>query len=71
MSRKGNCLDNAAMESCFVTLETEYFHLSDFENIEQLDSRLTNYIDYYNRHRIKSKLSGMSPVKYRLQAARN
>jgi putative transposase len=32
---------------------------------------LKSYIDYYNRYRIKSKLSGMSPVEYRLQAARN
>lgn len=71
MSRKGNCFDNAAMESFFATLKAEYFHLSDFEDVEQLDAGLKCYIDYYNRHCIKSKLSGMSPVKYRLQAARN
>ena len=71
MSRKGNCFDNAAMESFFATLKTEYFYLSDFENVEQLDAGLKSYIDYYNRYRIKSKLSGMSPVEYRLQAARN
>lgn len=71
MSRKGNCFDNAAMESFFATLKAEYFHLSDFEDVEQLDAGLKSYIDYYNRHRIKSKLSGMSPVEYRLQAARN
>ena len=69
MSRKGNCFDNAAMESFFATLKAEYFHLSDFEDIEQLNAGLKCYIDYYNRHRIKSKLGGMSPVEYRLQAA--
>ena len=69
MSRKGNCFDNAAMESFFATLKAEYFHLSDFENIEQLNAGLKSYINYYNRHRIKSKLGGMSPVEYRLQAA--
>jgi transposase InsO family protein len=69
MSRKGNCFDNAAMESFFATLKAEYFHLSDFEDVEQLNAGLKRYIDYYNRHRIKTKLGGMSPVEYRLQAA--
>lgn len=71
MSRKGNCFDNAAIESFFATLKAEYFHLSDFEDVEQLNTGLKSYIDYYNRHRIKLKLGGMSPVEYRLQAARN
>lgn len=69
MSRKGNCFDNAAMESFFATLKAEYFHLSEFEDVEQLNAGLKSYIDYYNRHRIKMKLGGMSPVEYRLQAA--
>lgn len=51
-------------------LKAEYFHLSDFEDVEHLNAGLKSYIDYYNRHRIKSKLDGMSPVEYRLQAAR-
>lgn len=71
MSRKGNCFDNAAMESFFATLKAEYFHLNDFEDVEQLNAGLKRYIDYYNRHRIKSKLGGMSPVEYRLQTASN
>ena len=68
MSRKGNCFDNAAMESFFATLKAEYFHLSDFDDIEQLNAGLRRYIDYYNRHRIKLKLGGMSPMEYRLRA---
>lgn len=68
MSRKGNCFDNAAMESFFATLKAEYFHLSDFENVEQLNAGLERYIDYYNRCRIKLQLGGMSPVEYRLRA---
>ncbi|SJN14688.1 Mobile element protein [Halomonas citrativorans] len=36
MSRKGNCLDNAAMESFFGTLKSEYFYLNRFDTIEQL-----------------------------------
>ncbi|MFL6715042.1 MAG: IS3 family transposase [Burkholderiaceae bacterium] len=64
------CAENA-LASFFATLKAEYFYLSAFEDVEQLDAGLKSYIDYYNQRRIKSKLSGMSPVEYRLQAARN
>lgn len=67
MSRKGNCLDNAAMESFFGILKSEYFHLNRFTSIEQLEQGLRRYIHYYNCHRIKSKLKGLSPVQYRTQ----
>ena len=68
MSRKGNCLDNAAMESFFGTLKSEFFHLNKFAGIEQLQQGLHRYIHYYNHHRIKLKLKGLSPVQYRTQA---
>lgn len=67
MSRKGNCLDNAAMESFFGTLKSEYFHLNRFTSLEQLKQGLRRYIHYYNHHRIKTKLKGLSPVQYRTQ----
>lgn len=68
MSRKGNCLDNAAMESFFGTLKAEYFHLNQFDTIEQLQQGLDQYIHYYNYERISLKLKGLSPVQYRTQA---
>ena len=68
MSRKGNCLDNAAMESFFGTLKSEFFKLNRFESIEQLRKGLHDYIHYYNHHRLKLKLKGLSPVEYRTQA---
>src|SRR5690606_34252534 len=68
MSRKGNCLDNAAMESFFGTLKAEFFHLNRFESIEQLQAGIGQYIHYYNHERIKLKLKGLSPVQYRAQA---
>ncbi len=68
MSRKGNCLDNAAMESFFGTLKAELFHLNRFESIEQLQADLEQYIHYYNHDRIKLKLKGLSTVQYRTQA---
>lgn len=67
MSRRGNCLDNAAIESFFGTLKSEFFHLNKFASIEQLKNGLRRYIHYYNHHRIKTKLKGLSPVQYRTQ----
>lgn len=67
MSRKGNCLDNAAMESFFGTLKSEFFYLNKFDSIGRLEAGLRQYIHYYNHERIKSKLKGLSPVQYRTQ----
>ncbi|MFJ3319168.1 IS3 family transposase, partial [Herbaspirillum huttiense] len=65
MSRRGNCLDNAAMESFFGTLKSECFYLQRFSCIDQLQTEIRKYIHYYNHHRIKTKLKGLSPVQYR------
>jgi putative transposase len=67
MSRKGNCLDNAPMESFFATLKSELFHPGNFQTVENLDDAIKDYIDYYNQRRIKLKLKGLSPVQYRTQ----
>ena len=67
MSRKGNCLDNAAMESFFAVLKTEFFYLNKFSSIEELQRGIKKYIHYYNHDRIKLKLKGLSPVQYRTQ----
>ena len=68
MSRKGNCLDNAAMESFFGTLKSEFFYLNKFQSVDELQAGLDNYIHYYNHERIKLKLKGLSPVQYRSQS---
>ena len=67
MSRKGNCLDNAAMESFFAVLKSEFFYLNKFSSVDELQSGLKKYIHYYNHDRIKMKLKGLSPVQYRTQ----
>lgn len=67
MSRKANCLDNAAMESFFGTLKCELFYINKFENIEDLKGALHDYIRYYNVDRIKMSLNGLSPIEYRQQ----
>jgi putative transposase len=68
MSRKGNCLDNAAMESFFATLKAELFHPNRFDTVQSLQDGISDYIHYYNHHRIKLKLKGLSPVQYRAQS---
>ena len=67
MSRKGNCLDNAAMESFFAVLKSEFYHPNKFANVDELKAGLKRYIHYYNHDRIKQKLKGLSPVEYRTQ----
>ena len=67
MSRKGNCLDNAVMENFFGLLKSELLYLQKFESIDHFREKLKAYLKYYNEDRIKLKLSGKSPVQYRLQ----
>ena len=66
MSRKGNCLDNAVIENFFGLLKSELLYLQKFSSISDFRKELEAYLKYYNEDRIKMKLKGMSPVKYRL-----
>lgn len=68
MSRKGNCIDNAATESFFGRLKEECYYGKQFESIEQLEQTIHDYIAYYNNERIQTKLKGLSPVQYRTQS---
>ena len=67
MSRKGNCMDNGAMENFFGRLKVEMFYGEKFENVNVFIDELKRYIDYYNYERISMKLKGMSPVQYRYE----
>ncbi len=71
MSRKGNCLDNAVMENFFGILKSELLYLQSFSSMDHFTTELRKYIDYYNNHRIKAKLKGMSPVEYRTHSLNN
>ncbi|KXT79829.1 Mobile element protein [Streptococcus oralis] len=70
MSRKGNSPDNGMMESFFGILKSEMFYGYEktFHSLEQLEQAIVDYIDYYNNKRIKIKLKGLSPVKYRTKS---
>jgi len=68
MSRKGNCLDNAVMENLFGILKSELLYLQKFSSMDEFIRELILYIDYYNNERIKEKLNGLSPVRFRTQS---
>ena len=63
MSRRGNCLDNAAMESWFSTVK---FELGEtFESIHRGKEQLFDYIEvFYNQKRRHSTLDYVSPARY-------
>lgn len=65
MSRKGNCLDNAVIESFFGIMKSEFLYTTTFKNYEEFEKALADYIYYYNNERIKIKLNGKSPVEFR------
>jgi putative transposase len=67
MSRKGNCLDNAVIESFFGHLKAEVL-LERFPSIEALETAVHAYIHWYNHERTSEPLKGLSPVQYRAHA---
>ena len=65
MSRRGNCWDNAPMESFFATLKKELTHHEDYLTRQQARTSLFDYIEtFYNRIRRHSTLGYLSPADY-------
>lgn len=64
MSRKGNCLDNAPIESFFGHLKDELDY-SNCDTFEELEEKVNEYIYDYNNNRYQWTLKKMTPVKYR------
>jgi len=70
MSRKGNCWDNAVVESFFNSLKQEWLHHRDFETRAEARSSIFEYIEgFYNRHRLHSTLGYKSPEEYEMLTA--
>ena len=67
MSRRGNCYDNAVIESFFAILKSECFYSRAYHSIAELQAKIEEYLVYYNQKRIKLGLKGLSPVQYRAQ----
>ena len=67
MSRKGNCWDNAPMESFFHTLKTEWVYRFKYRTRQEAKASLFDYIEiFYNRQRRHSALQYMNPCQYEL-----
>ena len=65
MSRRGDCYDNAAMESFFGTLKTELVHHEHYATREQARRSLFEWIEvFYNRQRRHSSLGYLSPEAF-------
>lgn len=67
MSRKGNCYDNATMESFWSTLKLELVYRRDFVTRRQARTEIFDYIEaFYNRQRSHSALNFCSPFDFEL-----
>jgi putative transposase len=65
MSRRGNCWDNAPMESFFASLKKELIHHEDYQTRAEARASIFEYIEvFYNRVRRHSALDYLSPVEY-------
>lgn len=68
MSRKGDCWDNAPMESFFATLKTELVYREQFKTRKEAKAKIFEYIEvFYNRQRRHSSLGNKSPVDFERQ----
>ena len=70
MSRRGNCWDNAPVESFFATLKGELVHHRRYATRAEARSDIFEYIEvWYNRKRLHSSLGYRSPAEYEAQMA--
>ena len=65
MSAKGNCYDNATMESFFGTLKTEEIWEREYTTHQEARASVFEYIEtYYNRDRIHTSLGNQAPESF-------
>jgi transposase InsO family protein len=70
MSRKGNCWDNAPMESFFRTFKTELIYREEYRSYSELKRITFDYIErYYNNLRKHSSLGYKTPAQFRVTFA--
>jgi putative transposase len=68
MSRRGNCWDNAVVESFFATLKTELVHSQHYRTRQEAQTAVFEYLEgFYNRQRRHSTLGYLCPVAFEEQ----
>ena len=65
MSRVGKCIDNGPMEGFFGILKSEMFYDKNFKSMEDLITKINDYIKFYNNNRFQSRLGALAPIEYR------
>ncbi len=69
MSRKGNCWDNAPMESFWGKLKTEWLNGNRYKTRNEAKKAVFEYIElFYNRPRLNSKIGYVAPLQYKKSA---
>jgi putative transposase len=70
MSRVAHCLDNGPMEGFWGILKREMYYAHKFTTRGQLVQAISDYITYYNFHRLQRRLSVMTPIEFHEQYAK-
>ncbi len=65
LSKKGCPYDNVVAEDTFKTFKVEFAYQHAFENIDELQLELFDYVNWYNNVRLHSSLGYLSPITYR------
>jgi putative transposase len=66
MSRRGDCLDNAPMESFFASLRKEHVHPTSFRTREEAKAAVFDYVEIFcNRQRLHSRIGYRTPAQAR------
>lgn len=68
MSRKGNCLDNAATEQLFGHVKDEFYRGREWASPEEFGREFEGYVRHWNTRRRQVGLKGLTPVERRNQA---
>ncbi|WP_425514129.1 IS3 family transposase [Geobacter grbiciae] len=72
MSRKGNCYDNAPMESFWGSLKNELVHHCRYETRAEAEASIREYIEiFYNRQRRHSRLGYLAPAVFAMNFSAN
>jgi putative transposase len=71
MSRRGNCRDNAPMESFFASLKKEHVHQTSFRTRAEAKAAVFEYVEiFYNRQRLHSRIGYRTPAQAREDMAK-